>query len=300
MADNIVPEKPLNRTEKYLAIIGGEDYEIPKPLNRIEQYLANIAENGGGGGGAGLPPVTAADNGKVLGVVNGAWAADSRGYAIESTETVCVPQQSVTTAEQEGLISGNLTDIESLPKSGDTAIVTFDGVDYEVIVTEYDGTAMLGDVTEYVPDFTRYPFVINIIDLYGGVVVTETAGTYTVKVTKVTKAATVDDDFVEAVKTADAIGEFHINFTYDLDLAVYGCDKTFAETATAFNNGQKIVAHYNDEPLLCQKLNTEADYFEFVFVSGISSGSIGVDMFGFAIDDTVTVGTGAISLGGVS
>ena len=36
----------------------------------------------GGGGGSGLPSVTAADNGKVLSVVNGAWAADARGKVV--------------------------------------------------------------------------------------------------------------------------------------------------------------------------------------------------------------------------
>lgn len=217
------------------------------------------------------------------------------GYTIETTETVIVPQQSVTTVEVEGFISGNLTGIVSLPTIGDTVKVTFDGADYEVTVIEYEGTVMLGDFTE-APDFTRYPFVINLIDLYGGVIATETAGTYTVKVLGTTKTATVDDDFAEAVKTVDAMGEFHINFTYDDVLYTYGCDKTFAETLTAFNNGQKIVAHYNDESLLCQKLNTDADYWEFVFVSDISARKIDVDVFGFAIDDTITYGAGAISL----
>lgn len=36
----------------------------------------------GGGGGSSLPSVTAADNGKVLSVVNGAWAADARGKVV--------------------------------------------------------------------------------------------------------------------------------------------------------------------------------------------------------------------------
>ena len=44
--------------------------------------LLKMIEEGGGGGGSGLPAVTAADNGKVLSVVNGAWAADARGKVV--------------------------------------------------------------------------------------------------------------------------------------------------------------------------------------------------------------------------
>ena len=49
-------------------------------MNR-EYIKAKIEEAGGGsgGGGAGLPPVTEADNGKILGVVNGAWGAMDAG-----------------------------------------------------------------------------------------------------------------------------------------------------------------------------------------------------------------------------
>lgn len=41
------------------------------------ETYALLKGQGGGGGGSDLPSVTAADNGKVLSVVNGAWAADS-------------------------------------------------------------------------------------------------------------------------------------------------------------------------------------------------------------------------------
>ena len=43
------------------------------PMNRIEHFLQNITEAASGGGGSSLPPVTSADNGDVLTVVNGAW-----------------------------------------------------------------------------------------------------------------------------------------------------------------------------------------------------------------------------------
>ena len=50
MADNL--PAPESRVESYLAKAAGEDVTIPeKPLSRTEQYLAAIAEGGGGGGG---------------------------------------------------------------------------------------------------------------------------------------------------------------------------------------------------------------------------------------------------------
>lgn len=43
------------------------------------ETIALIKAFGNGGGGGGLPPVTPSDNGKVLGVVDGAWAASEQG-----------------------------------------------------------------------------------------------------------------------------------------------------------------------------------------------------------------------------
>lgn len=57
-----------------------------KPLTRQEQYLDAIAKAGGGGGSA-LPAVTSADNGKVLGVVDGAWAAEDKRFVVTCTPT---------------------------------------------------------------------------------------------------------------------------------------------------------------------------------------------------------------------
>lgn len=70
-----VPDYPENRRESYLNNIATGSGEIPPyPENREEQYLDAIARNGGGGSGSGLPEVSAADNGDVLTVVEGAWA----------------------------------------------------------------------------------------------------------------------------------------------------------------------------------------------------------------------------------
>lgn len=48
-------------------------------IDRVDERVDNIGTGGGGGGGggytSGLPAVTAADNGKILMVVGGTWAA---------------------------------------------------------------------------------------------------------------------------------------------------------------------------------------------------------------------------------
>lgn len=49
------------------------------------ETIALIKVFGNGGGGSSLPPVTSSDNGKVLGVVNGAWAADSNLFVVNVT-----------------------------------------------------------------------------------------------------------------------------------------------------------------------------------------------------------------------
>ena len=52
------------------------------------ETYALLKAQGGGGGGSDLPSVTDADNGKVLSVVNGAWAADARGKVVYDDGTI--------------------------------------------------------------------------------------------------------------------------------------------------------------------------------------------------------------------
>ena len=61
--------------EGILGALGvGEDNGVPEPAWRQEEYLKAIYDAIREGGGL-LPSVTSSDNGKLLGVTNGAWAA---------------------------------------------------------------------------------------------------------------------------------------------------------------------------------------------------------------------------------
>ena len=84
---------------------------IPEtPINRQEMYLDAIArKSGGGGGGSALPAVTSADNGKVLWVVDGAWAADDKRFVV-----TCTP----TAADYSGTMNKSIEEIRAAYYAG--------------------------------------------------------------------------------------------------------------------------------------------------------------------------------------
>lgn len=74
-----------------------------------------LADGSGGSGAAGLPAVSETDNGKVLTVVNGAWAAaELPKYDGEYSVTPAVEEQTLLTAQK--LMDANLK-IEKIPYS---------------------------------------------------------------------------------------------------------------------------------------------------------------------------------------
>lgn len=132
------PSSPTNREEVYLdAILRGLNNssptpEIPAPVWRIEQYLAAIAQAIlNGGGGSSLPSVTPADNGKVLAVNDGAWAA--------GTPYVLVTQEN-NVASLKG------SEINSLAASG-VEVLMRDSNGLYAYVSENGTTAVFSGVT---------------------------------------------------------------------------------------------------------------------------------------------------------
>lgn len=255
---------PLTRKENWLAKIAGDPDadENMKPRTREEYFLNEIAENGGGGGGggAGLPPVTAADNGKVLGVVNGAWAADSRGYTVETTESIIVPQQSVTTEEHGGQY-GSLITVTGSISEGDVATVAFEGVEYEVTAQKESLTIYLGEQNEGNPVFSTYPFYIVFGE--GSYMLAETGGTYTVKVEKTVKSADVDDDFALAVKVASSVLVVYEDTNYTLNKTwqeIHDADLAILVSRDEYSSGSRLVkgtSYDFDEEMYLVTINEE-------------------------------------------
>lgn len=77
-------ESPGSRNEAILQNMLGANNPLEPPSSRIEDLLQQLLEEGSG---SGLPDVTAADNGKVLGVENGAWAKTPGVYFVQGRIT---------------------------------------------------------------------------------------------------------------------------------------------------------------------------------------------------------------------
>lgn len=122
------------------------------------------------------------------------------GYSVsESTETI-IAEQSVTTAAIQGypvpvgVITGDISSIIG----GDKLRVTFNNVAYAITARTMGAGVGIGEIDGDDVVFTNYPFFITSIDS-DIVMFTEAAGTYTVKVEKISQTVTVTDDFKAAV-----------------------------------------------------------------------------------------------------
>lgn len=74
----------------------------------IGETIGLIEALGNGGGGSSLPPVTPSDNGKVLGVVDGAWAAQANDIVLNATY-----------AYDDGGVNYDVTITSALPSAAD-------------------------------------------------------------------------------------------------------------------------------------------------------------------------------------
>lgn len=175
--------------------------------------LWEIAQSSGGGGGGGggssdLPTVTSADNGDLLGVVNGEWGKTEPPYTVEESLITMVAQQIVTTEDVGGYNMAELQQGISSAEEGELFAVTFDGTRYDVNAITYeqgdDVVCLLGEIDfdAGIVSFDNYPFFINgIIGDLSCNIFTESAGTHAVKIDSVGKTMTVSNGFVDAVNS---------------------------------------------------------------------------------------------------
>lgn len=156
-------------------------------------------------GGSSLPSVTSEDNGDLLSVVDGAWAKSEPGYRVESTEgTEIAAEQSVTTVDDSGYVYGPIT--ATWPSEYPESItVTFNGTEYTLPKNTFEwGTAYGEYDSNEMSVFTNYPCCVEIVD--GTSLVTETPGTYTVKVAVEGIEVVPTENFRSAVKACGAPG----------------------------------------------------------------------------------------------
>ena len=150
----------------------------------------------GEGGSGSLPAVTTADNDKVLTVVNGEWAkADAPecdcGYFCVFTPTSTLDEETVTTADSGGDIIGYLSN----PISDSVIRVTFDGEEY-ICSKRADNGYGAKYIPGYGVEWETFPFMI-----YGDEFYTENAGTYSVKIEAGSVGINATGCFAEAVKS---------------------------------------------------------------------------------------------------
>lgn len=151
--------------------------------------------------------------------------------------------ETVTTVENQGLYGSILSYIFT-EEPPETLTITFDGADYQCqrITDTDEGYYYYGELGLDGPDFTNYPFILQVANMYQAVVITETAGTYTISAK--TASMVCSDEFEEAVKTAQ-VGPLLVHINSEPGVL----DKTWQEI-------------YNAAPMVYLCINDESvDYF---------------------------------------
>ena len=123
-------DAPGSRNEAILQNMLGANNPLEPPGSRIEYLLQQLLEEGGG---SGRPDVTTADNGKVLGVKNGAWGTVEQPLSLTAktgyTYSVDAYQLASMRAHKPFIvIQGSSVGIATLTSNYDCIIVGIDGV----------------------------------------------------------------------------------------------------------------------------------------------------------------------------
>ena len=288
---------PITRSEKFLAKAAGADVTLPDPITREEVYLNAIANNGGGGGGGSdLPAVTSADNGDLLGVVNGAWSKTDPPYSVtETMQTVIALQSVTTTASAYGnvaMLDGDLSPVAA----GATCVITFNGTDYTLIAGDYEGLGVyLGEIdpeSQGLPwSFANYPFFITTLD--GTLILlAETAGTYTVAVTATVKTVTPTNDFTQAVKTVTGAPTVRIvNLAYADD--TYKADQDYDTIIGWMQAGDIVLMHDNLTYAVAEYHNT-IEWVDLIYMAA-TVPYLSLISYQMQFDGTITVTTHKIN-----
>ena len=143
-------------------------------LNRIEQGIVEVGQGGG-----------------------------DAGY--ECTETEVTAFDGSLTTNSMGPFSGT-TFTSSQPIDGDSILVTFDGIDYELPKVTIDSDIYYGEVSSDGPVFTTYPCVIGIdSNNNNNYLFVASNGTYQVSIKLAEESVVATECFKSAVKSASTL-----------------------------------------------------------------------------------------------
>ena len=288
---NDIPAEDKIQGTEVLVIESGKTYR----MNSSGEWVQKSG-SGGGGGGSDLPSVTAEDNGDLLGVVNGEWGKTDAPYTeTEQTQNI-VAQQNVTTADMGG-ICGVLVAAAAVPDISDSVIVSWNGTDYDCELTEYEGTLLCGAMTSPLdpPDWDAYPFAIGFANMGGAAaqIMSETAGTYAVKVDTSKKIVTPSDTFKAAVTASINEIDTLVNAREIISNGnnIVRMDKTLGEIKALFASGKAIVLKWISNTSvqhycpLYLKITTEGSTLYALGGSGTLSATATALYFSAATDD---------------
>lgn len=295
-------ESELQTLESEYTCRQGDKAELPDGsyyIRHSDDYQGEkweLAKSSGGGGGSDLPPVTSADNGDLLGVVNGTWNKTDPPYSVtETTQTIIALQNATTTASggygNISMLDGNLSPVAA----GDTCVITFNGTDYTLIA----GSGGLPGLGVYLGEidpesqglpwtFANYPFFITTLEGTPALF-TETAGTYAIAVTATVKTVTPTNDFTRAVKAITGAPTVRVvNLIYADDTIT--ADQDYDTIISWMSVGDIVLMHDNITYVVAQYHNT-IEWVCPIYMTTNGAPYLSLISYQMQFDGTVTVDT---------
>lgn len=174
----------------------------------------------------------------------------ARGYNVESRTVEVILEQTATTVEASGqnraviTVAEGITSLDDIP---DELTITFQGQEYVCEAIAMEGGKLYGGITETGTDFSQYPFVVgfqNANGLVGGVLFTESAGTYTVKATAERKTVVPSEEFKQAVESSAGV----LNVPFTTSGSSITLQSSWSAISTALQNGgARLYSHKKDK-----------------------------------------------------
>lgn len=286
VAFDLVESKAANEEGYAVAFRGmSSDHVSYEVSGRVENGMDIwTATRSSTGGGADLPPVTSADNGKFLGVVDGEWGTSVAGFVETTSVNTVLAETTVTTTEMNGVYMA-MVPCTYTPVDGEEMIVTFNNTSYDAAVQSPDyGIAIIGDlnISTGQIDFTRYPFILEwSSDLPNYVVViTESASTNTIKIEASTSiVSNVTPGFTKTVTSICSL----TTSVLDSDEGTGILTKTAREILDMCNSGLPIMTYITNvsnatiarNAFVLAEATTEADgSYRFIFINMSGGDSV--------------------------